>query len=418
MKRCFSLLLAAGVAAAPALAQDLTPAQRAQETVPSTATWISQPIVSSSNALGGAPNFIGQLNFVGGTSPDGPGQVQIAADFPTISIEAEPTDLTPAAGWVEPGDATLQYFIDVNNALFSYVEGSGVFTDLGITVTGYSTEVEFPIGVQVNPMTGDLKLATLGCEADADGNYVQSFVYDFDATTGVVSNPVELRDESADGTEGNTGVCLISFSWDGADEIYGADILLDDFVSVDGTTGLLVERLEDETKTVQDINFIQTAAYDEVTDSHFIFVLSRASEANDNIQGIVYTVNADDEFAFAGFIDANDPPNEILSGSFPYNNVISSAEGGPAGASVAIGVAVPNPAATSARVPFTLEAGSDVTMTLYDVLGRQVSTIAQGTYAAGSHDATLNVSSLAPGTYVVRLEAGATVVTRTLSVAR
>ena len=419
MKRCFSLLLAAGVAAAPAIAQNLTPAQRAQETVPSTATWVSQPMVSSANALGGSPNFVGQLNFVGGTSPDGPGEIQIAADFPTISIEAEPVDLTPVAGWVQPGDADLQYFIATDDNLYSYTNGGGAFNLVGGPVTGFATGVEGIIGAQVDPMTGDIKVATIGCEADANGNYVQSFLYDFDFDTFELSNPVELRDPDATGDEGDTGVCLISFSWDGADEIYGADLVLDDFVSIDATTGLLNERLVDETKTVEDINFIQTAAYDEVSDTHFIFVLSRLDATNANIQGIVYTVNADDEFALAGFIDGNSPPNEVLSGSFPYNNVITtSAEGGPAGAAVAIGAAVPNPAATATRVPFTLEASSDVTLTVFDVLGRKVSTIAEGTYAAGSHDAALDVSTLSPGTYVVRLQAGATVVTRTLSVAR
>lgn len=105
--------------------------------------------------------------------------------------------------------------------------------------------------------------------------------------------------------------------------------------------------------------------------------------------------------------------------NFVLSGLISTAsEAGPAGASVSIGNAVPNPSTTSARVPFSLQQATDVQMSVYDVLGRQVATIADGARSAGNHEATLNVSDLAPGTYVVRLMAGPTVVTRTISVAR
>ena len=420
MKRCFSLLLAAGVLAGPAMAQNLNTSSLAKKKAPETATWSAPSIPSVEFAFGGAPNLFGNLNYIGGTNPDGPGEVVIADNFPTISIEAEPTDLTPVAGFVQPGNADLHYFIATDDNLYSYTKGSGEYVLVGGPVTGFN----FPgqegiVGMQVNPMTGDIKVATLGCEADADGNYFQSFIYDFDPETFALSNGLELRDPAATGDEGDTGVCIISFSWDGADEIYGADIVLDDFVSVDATTGLLVERIEDpsDKEVLQVINFIQTAAYEEQTDTHYIFVLSVDGPSNGNIQALVYAAGPDDELEFAGFIDGNVPPNEILSGSFPYNNVVS-AEGGPAGAMVAIGTMVPNPAADRARVPFTLQAASDVTLTVFDVLGRKVTTLAQGTYAAGSHDVSLDASSLAPGTYVVRLQAGDTVVTRTLSIAR
>ena len=57
-------------------------------------------------------------------------------------------------------------------------------------------------------------------------------------------------------------------------------------------------------------------------------------------------------------------------------------------------------------------------MGVYDVLGREVATIASGAYGAGAHNADLDASSLAPGTYVVRLVTDAAVVTRTISVVR
>ena len=418
MKRCFSLLAAAGLLAAVPVQAQNAKTIGARQAVPAGATWSPQSFPSAP-AIGDISDFTGYLNYISADFSDGPGTIDVTtSDFVTTLIEPEPADLVAAAGFLNPAD-DLFYFVDNTLAFYSYQVNSGVFTPAG-TLTGIDAAIEFPIGIQVNPTTGGVKLVTLACEANADGDYVQSVLYDLATTTFEASNPVELRDPNADGTEGNEGVCLISFSWDGGDEIYGADLVADDFVSVSGATGELVERIGDPSDKgfLEDINFIQSAAWNESNDSHYIFVLSRLDETNANIQGLVYVVGPDDQLVFGGFVDGNTPPNEVLAGSFPYLNVVDAAEAGPAGATVAIGAAIPNPAATSARVPFSIEAASDVTMTVFDVLGRKVSTIAEGAYAAGSHDATLDASALSPGTYVVRLQAGATVVTRTLSIAR
>ena len=78
----------------------------------------------------------------------------------------------------------------------------------------------------------------------------------------------------------------------------------------------------------------------------------------------------------------------------------------------------PNPAAGRTRVPFTLDQPSDVRLAVYDALGREVAVVAERAYAAGEHAEVLDTSAFAPGTYVVRLVAGADVVLRTIAVAR
>ena len=51
---------------------------------------------------------------------------------------------------------------------------------------------------------------------------------------------------------------------------------------------------------------------------------------------------------------------------------------------------------------------SDVRMTVYDVLGREVAVLVDGAYAAGSYEvAWPEAASLPAGTYTLRLEAGA-----------
>ena len=78
----------------------------------------------------------------------------------------------------------------------------------------------------------------------------------------------------------------------------------------------------------------------------------------------------------------------------------------------------PNPATDRALVPFTLRQPADVRLAVYDALGREVALVADRSYGAGEHAEPLDTSDLAPGTYVVRLVAGADVVLRTISVVR
>lgn len=84
---------------------------------------------------------------------------------------------------------------------------------------------------------------------------------------------------------------------------------------------------------------------------------------------------------------------------------------------VEIGSIYPNPATQSARVSFSIAESGSVRLMLFDVLGRRVSTMVDGEIAGGSHEAHLDVSGLASGVYVLRLETGAHVTTRRITVA-
>jgi hypothetical protein len=64
----------------------------------------------------------------------------------------------------------------------------------------------------------------------------------------------------------------------------------------------------------------------------------------------------------------------------------------------------PNPAPGTATIAFDLPETASVTLTVYDLSGRKVTTVVNETLAAGEHEA--EVSGLAPGVYVYRLYAG------------
>lgn len=72
---------------------------------------------------------------------------------------------------------------------------------------------------------------------------------------------------------------------------------------------------------------------------------------------------------------------------------------------VALGTPFPNPARGAVTLPFELPAASEVTVEVYDVLGRSVARLDVGERAAGTHEAALDGRALAAGAYVVRLTA-------------
>lgn len=81
--------------------------------------------------------------------------------------------------------------------------------------------------------------------------------------------------------------------------------------------------------------------------------------------------------------------------------------------------AYPNPFASSATLGYGLPEAADVTLVVYDVLGREVARLAEGEREAGWHEARLDASGLASGTYVARLTAdGGFQQTQRLSVVR
>jgi hypothetical protein len=57
-------------------------------------------------------------------------------------------------------------------------------------------------------------------------------------------------------------------------------------------------------------------------------------------------------------------------------------------------------------------------ISVYDVLGRRVATVAEGTKQAGRHSATLEAVRMPSGTYFVRMRAEGVQQTRRLTVVR
>lgn len=78
----------------------------------------------------------------------------------------------------------------------------------------------------------------------------------------------------------------------------------------------------------------------------------------------------------------------------------------------------PNPFNPSTVIRFTLDAGSQTTLTVYDLLGRDVAVLVNGPLAAGSHSATFDASGLTSGMYVYRLTANGQTLTGKMSLVK
>ncbi|MCH8961554.1 MAG: T9SS type A sorting domain-containing protein [Bacteroidetes bacterium] len=74
----------------------------------------------------------------------------------------------------------------------------------------------------------------------------------------------------------------------------------------------------------------------------------------------------------------------------------------------------PNPFNPSTTIQFDLPETAQVTLVVYDVLGRQVRVLVDGTREAGTHEVTFDASGLPSGVYVYRIEAGPYAATRTM----
>ena len=67
-------------------------------------------------------------------------------------------------------------------------------------------------------------------------------------------------------------------------------------------------------------------------------------------------------------------------------------------------VAYPNPFNLVTTLRFGLPETAQVTLTVYDMLGRKMQTLIDGVYNPGLHRVTFNGAQLPSGTYLYRLE--------------
>ncbi len=66
----------------------------------------------------------------------------------------------------------------------------------------------------------------------------------------------------------------------------------------------------------------------------------------------------------------------------------------------------PNPFNPSTTISFSLPDAAEVSIVVFDALGRQVATLMTGTLGAGTHDVSFGADNLSAGLYSYQLKAG------------
>lgn len=74
----------------------------------------------------------------------------------------------------------------------------------------------------------------------------------------------------------------------------------------------------------------------------------------------------------------------------------------------------PNPFNPSTKISFTLPRADHVSLVVYDMLGKEISTLVDSDLGAGTHSVTFDGKNLASGTYIYRIRSGEFVQERTM----
>ncbi len=79
---------------------------------------------------------------------------------------------------------------------------------------------------------------------------------------------------------------------------------------------------------------------------------------------------------------------------------------------------MPNPAADATTIVYQIKAESDVTLSVFDVTGKELVSLNQGIQGAGAHSVKISVSELPAGMYFYTLHAGNSIAAQKLIIAR
>ncbi len=129
----------------------------------------------------------------------------------------------------------------------------------------------------------------------------------------------------------------------------------------------------------------------------------------------VVTLNATAPNHMTVTVHATDRERNMTSATMVLKAMgVTSAEADELPTEVSLSQNYPNPFNPQTTIEYALPAAGDVTLIVYDMLGREVTTLLNGPQTAGRHTVNFDAAHLSNGTYVYRLVAPNKTITRTM----
>jgi len=180
-------------------------------------------------------------------------------------------------------------------------------------------------------------------------------------------------------------------------------------VSFDGTSFLIV--WQDSCDTSWDIRGARVSAGGVVMDTFSV----ATGAGNRSYPALAHGTGSQVLLAYqgwAGIVDGRTYNTDRIWGKLgPFTGIASETSTQPETRFLAV---EPNPVRNACRVSFSLSEPGNVSLKLYDVTGRQVTTLANGCISAGNHVTSVSLAGLAHGIYLLRLESADCKATRKL----
>ncbi|MDD3804522.1 MAG: T9SS type A sorting domain-containing protein, partial [bacterium] len=79
---------------------------------------------------------------------------------------------------------------------------------------------------------------------------------------------------------------------------------------------------------------------------------------------------------------------------------------------------MPSVVKNDSKISFTLKSNTEVSISLYDVTGRMVKSLANGSFTKGNHTINMNSNDFNQGVYFVKVNAGDTSVSKKVIVVK
>ena len=315
-------------------------------------------------------------------------EAQLLVGLSPNQVSGQPYSIPNEAGlveWMEVEPLTVAAPPEGADQAFSATfDDSSAPNPIGVTAMqlSYSSEGDAYVTVDYtieNTSGGDLSQVYVGIFADWDVGEFASNLAGFDEDTGLLY----VYDDSGTVTnyygvaaldeEDVTGVAY--------DALPGDDVLYAALVSIAPEPTVAEDR-----RTVLGVGPYDIAAGESVTVS----------------------------FAFVGGEDLDDI---IANANELQGNPVAVEETTQAG-TFRLESAYPNPVSGTAHIAFTLPKAQQVSLTVYDMLGRRVATLVDGVRQEGAQTVAFDASSLPSGVYVYRLVTGETQLAERFTVTR